>query len=357
MPANAPFPPAMRPSLLWLAAGLALAVFLYLLAPALTPFLIGTILAYVASPLVDRLCAWRLPRALAAAIVLVAAWLILAALVLMLVPLVRDEARRVADHLPEVIRQLNVLISPWAEQFLGASLTMDAEALQSLVKENRDIVQTVIQRTLDSLRIGGMAIAGVVVNALLAPVVTYYLLLDWHNLRGRLFGMIPPRMQAHVGRIAADIDAVLAAYLHGQLLVMGILAGYYALTLAIAGIPSALAIGVLTGALIFIPYIGFATSFLLALIIAVLQFAGWPPILWVLAIYGIGQVLESFLLTPYLVGERVGLPPLAVIFALMAFGQIFGFFGVLLALPASAAILVGLREIQTLYLNSALYRD
>ena len=134
------------------------------------------------------------------------------------------------------------------------------------------------------------------------------------------------------------------------------LAAYYVAALWLAGIPSALSIGIVTGLLIFIPYLGFATGLVLALLVAALQFAGWGPVVAVMIVYGIGQVLESFLLTPFLVGERIGLHPLAVIFALMAFGQLFGFFGILAALPASAALLVGLREVRVLYLASRFYR-
>jgi len=139
-------------------------------------------------------------------------------------------------------------------------------------------------------------------------------------------------------------------------LVMLALAVYYGVALSIAGLPSAVAIGLLTGFLIFVPYLGFATGFTLALLVAALQFDGFGPVVAVLIVFGIGQVLESFLLTPFLVGERIGLHPLAVIFALMAFGQLFGFFGVLLALPASAALLVGLRELKAVYVTSRFYQ-
>lgn len=356
-PAETPsIQPWLRTALPWLVIATVALWLLYALAPALTPFLVGAILAYVANPLVDRLVRWRIPRALAAVIVLTLAWILLATLVLMMVPLIRDEVTRVADLMPRGIEKFNTIIAPWAERVLDISLTVDSDLLQQLVKENRDFVQTVIQRVYDSVRIGGMALAGVVANALLAPVVTFYLLCDWHALVRRIDSLIPRHRHAHITTLARDIDNVLSAYLRGQLLVMAALGLYYSIALAIAGIPSALAIGVLTGALIFIPYIGFATSFILALSVAVLQFAGWPPVLWVLGIYAIGQVLESFLLTPYLVGEKVGLSPLAVIFALMAFGQIFGFVGVLLALPASAAIIIGLRELHRSYLDSHLYR-
>jgi predicted PurR-regulated permease PerM len=184
----------------------------------------------------------------------------------------------------------------------------------------------------------------------------FYLLLDWHPLLERIDRAVPRNWHATVRRLAGEIDAVLSQFLRGQLAVMAALAIFYCVALSIAGLPSAIAVGLLTGLLIFIPYVGYAIGFALALIVAGLQFDGWTPVVAVLVVYGIGQLLESFLLTPFLVGERIGLHPLAVIFALMAFGQLFGFFGVLAALPASAALLVGLREVHALYLQSHFYR-
>jgi predicted PurR-regulated permease PerM len=214
----------------------------------------------------------------------------------------------------------------------------------------------ILERIYSSLKIGGVALIGLMVNVLLAPVVMFYLLLDWHGMLGRFGGVVPRPWHAKLGSVANDIDAVLSQYLRGQILVMAILAVYYSIALWLAGIPSAFSIGVVTGLLIFIPYLGYATGLILALLVATLQFAGWEPIIAVLIVYGIGQVIESFVLTPFLVGERIGLHPLAVIFALMAFGQLFGFVGVLAALPASAALLVGLREVRALYLASRFYQ-
>jgi len=217
-------------------------------------------------------------------------------------------------------------------------------------------IQTVALNLYQSLKIGGVALFGLLVNLMLAPVVMFYLLLDWHPLLARMENAIPRVWHAKAVALAHEVNSVLAQFLRGQVLVMLILAVYYSIALSIADLPSAIAIGLLTGLLIFIPYIGFATGFTLALLVAILQFDGFGPIIAVLVVFGIGQVLEGFLLTPFLVGERIGLHPLAVIFALMAFGQLFGFFGVLLALPASAALLVGLRELRVIYLASRFYQ-
>ena len=341
---------------LWIAAGLAILGLLYALSPILTPFLLAGILAYISNPVTDRLTGWGLPRLLAVVLVILALAALTAGLVLIILPLLYEEAAVLAARTPEALALANEKLAPWLRQNFGIRLKLDAASLQKLAAGNWDTVQVILERIYSSLKIGGVALVGLMVNLLLAPVVLFYLLLDWQGMQARLSGIVPRPWHAEMTRIGADIDHVLSQYLRGQILVMAILAAYYSVALWLAGIPSALSIGVVTGLLIFIPYLGYATGLILALLVAALQFAGWGPIVAVLVVYGIGQVLESFVLTPFLVGERIGLHPLAVIFALMAFGQLFGFFGVLAALPASAALLVGLREVRGLYLESRFYR-
>jgi predicted PurR-regulated permease PerM len=341
---------------LWIGAGLAILVLLYALSPILTPFLLAGILAYIGNPVTDRLAGMGLPRMLAVVLVLLALAALSAGLILIVLPLLYEEATVLAARTPEALALANEKLVPWLRQNFGIRLKLDAASLQKLATGNWDTVQLVLERIYSSLKIGGVALVGVVVNLLLTPVVMFYLLLDWHGMLARFGGIVPRPWHDKLGRIAADIDAVLSQYLRGQTLVMAILAAYYCIALWLADIPSAFSIGVTTGLLIFIPYLGYATGLILALLVAALQFAGWGPIVAVLVVYGIGQVLESFVLTPFLVGERIGLHPLAVIFALMAFGQLFGFVGVLAALPASAALLVGLREVRNLYLGSRFYR-
>lgn len=341
---------------LWIAAGLAVLALLYALSPILTPFLLAGILAYICNPVTDRLAGWGLPRMAAVVLVILALAAMTAGLVLIILPLLYEEAMLLAARMPEAMALVSEKLAPWLRQNFGIKLKLDAASLQKLAAGNWDTIQVVLERIYSSLKIGGVALVGLMVNLLLAPVVLFYLLVDWQGMRARLSGIVPRPWHAKLRQIAGDIDGVLSQYLRGQILVMAILAGYYSVALWIADIPSALSIGVVTGLLIFIPYLGYATGLILALLVAVLQFAGWGPIVAVLIVYGIGQVLESFVLTPFLVGERIGLHPLAVIFALMAFGQLFGFFGILAALPASAALLVGLRELRGLYLDSRFYR-
>jgi predicted PurR-regulated permease PerM len=340
---------------LWLAIGLSMAWLFYFLAPVLTPFLLAGIFAYIGNPLVDRLQQFKVPRLAATLLVLLLMVALLAGVVLILVPLLLEEASLLIARLPDGLALANQHLAPWLAEHFDLRLALDQEALKNLLTDNWGSVQTLGSKVLASLKIGGVALVGLLANLFLVPVVMFYLLLDWHSLLSRLDGAIPRAWHAKVRTLAGGVDAVLSEFLRGQLLVMIMLAAYYSLALAIVGLPSALAIGLLTGLLVFVPYLGYATGFGLALLVAVLQFQGLPPVIGVLIVFGVGQALESFILTPYLVGNRIGLHPLAVIFALMAFGQLFGFFGILLALPASAALLIGLRELRQQYLTSSFY--
>lgn len=341
---------------LWIGLGLLLLWLLAALSPILSPFLLAAILAYICNPLVERLTHVGLPRLAAVLAVLALLGGLLTGLLLIVLPLVIEEAGIIAERLPEATTQVSSRLLPWLREHFGIRIRLDADTLRRLLTDNWESLRAMAPRLLESLRIGGLALVGIAANLLLAPVVLFYLLMDWPQLLARTDNAIPRAWHAKTRRMAAEVDAVLAEFLRGQLFVMLVLAVYYSAALAAAGLPSALPVGIVTGLLVFVPYLGFALGLALALLVAVLEFQGWGPIVAVAAIYGVGQLVESFVLTPLLVGERIGLHPLAVIFALMAFGQLFGFVGVLLALPASAALLVGLRELRTLYLASRFYR-
>lgn len=341
---------------LWIAFGLALLWLLYVLSPILAPFLLAAIVAYICNPLVERCVGWGMPRVGAVLLVIIGLIVSCVGLLLVIVPLLQEEIILLIGRLPDAFDAINTQFVPWLREHLGIRLRLDPASLRKLVNDNLASLQGVGMHLLTSLRLGGAVLISLVTTLLLTPVVLFYLLMDWNKLVARVDAAIPRDWHAKSVAILSDIDAVLSEFLRGQLLVMLALAAYYSIGLAIAGLPSALPVGILTGLLIFIPYIGFGLGFILALIVAALQFQGISPVIGVLIVYGIGQVLESFLLTPYLVGDRIGLHPLAVLFALMAFGQLFGFTGILIALPASAALLVGLREVRTLYLASRFYR-
>ena len=200
------------------------------------------------------------------------------------------------------------------------------------------------------------AILGVVMNMLLIPVAMFYFLRDGDGMATKLNNMIPRHWYAKVNEIGSEVDSVLAEFLRGQISVMLLMSAFYSLVLWMVGLEFALPIGIVAGMLVFIPYLGMIIGLLLATLAAVMQFTELTSVLWVWAVFGAGQLLEGTLITPWLVGERIGLHPLAVIFALLAFGQLFGFFGILLALPMSAILLVGLRHAMRWYLSSPMYR-
>ncbi len=346
-------------ALLWSIAG-AIAVFaglVYLLGPILSPFLFGAILAYIGSPIVVWGARHRVPRIIGALLVVAGMIAVICALILILVPMVQTEAATIARRLPELADRLNERFVPWARDRFGIDLQFDAATLRTLIADNVSGAQNIGVWVLGSLKIGGVALLGFFVNLLLTPVVMFYLLMDWDALIAKIGRLFPRRWAISSEAFAVEIDGVLAEYLRGQVTVMAILAIYYATALSLVGLQFAAPIGVLTGLLIFVPYLGIGIGLVLALVVTLLQFSAWQGVVGVLVVYGVGQLLESLALTPWLVGDRIGLHPLAVIFALLAFGHLFGFTGVLLALPASAAILVGLRHVSTAYTGSAVYRN
>jgi len=352
--------PEQKQTTFWLAVWLALALLLYALGPILTPFIAAAILAYALNGGVDYLSGKRarrrrLPRTLAVVLVMLVFFAAAAALVLIVVPVLRAELPLLQAQIPAFLARIDTLLTPRLAQ-LGISIKLDSSGLRSIltrqIAAGGDEIWTSV---LASARVGGSVLLGWIATVTLVPVVLFYLLLDWHSMLERIKGAIPRRWLARTIAMARETDALLAQYLRGQLLVMFVLAVYYSVALSLAGFDVALPVGILTGVLVFIPYLGFGLGLVLALIAAVLQFPGWGGVMAVAAIYGIGQVLEGFFLTPRLVGERIGLHPLAVIFALLAFGQLFDFVGVLLALPASAVLMVAFRHLRHHYLRSSFY--
>ncbi|HJV27209.1 MAG TPA: AI-2E family transporter [Aromatoleum sp.] len=339
----------------WAGVALALIGLFYLLAPILAPFAIAAVFAYIFDPAVNWMARRRVPRAAAVLLVILGGGLALLLLLVILGPLIYREAIALVRRLPDLIELINQRVAPLLMSRFGVDLQIDAASARSWVAENWASAQDFIPIVLGQLRASGSALIGLVASLFLIPVVMFYLLQDWPRMLAGLQDIIPRPALEPTTRILTQIDSVLSEFLRGQLSVMLLLAVYYSIGLWLAGLDFALPVGVITGLFVFIPYVGFGGGLLLAIISALLQAEGWPPLIGVAVVFGLGQLIESFVLTPYLVGERIGLHPLAVIFALMAFGQLFGFVGILIALPASAAILVGLREVRKAWLASRLY--
>ncbi len=341
----------------WIAgAAIVLVLAIHFLGPVLTPFLIGAILAYLGTPLVEWAARRGIARALATIVVILLFALAIFALFLVLVPLIQAEVGLAYQLLPDLVAQATARVSPWLRDNFGITPAFDFQSLKAFVAENMEGAREISLSLLSGVKTGGLIVVSVLVNLALIPVVMFYILRDWHMIGERVGALVPRHWRAKAATIVADIDRVLAEFLRGQLLVMLVLAAYYAIALSLAGLDRAFAIGILTGLLVFIPFVGFGIGLLLGIVAALLQWTGWPMFVAVLAVYGIGQLLEGYVLVPWLVGDRIGLHPLAVIFALLAFGQLFGFAGVLMALPVSAAMLVGLRHLRDAYVESPVYR-
>ncbi|MDP3702449.1 MAG: AI-2E family transporter [Hylemonella sp.] len=351
--------PAQKRTATWcLIAALAMLA-LWLLAPVLTPFVVAAVLAYVLTPVVDRLDHMgrgRMPRVLAVLIVESLFILILLSILLLVVPIFAKELPLLREQLPLLADRVNSSLGPWLAQF-GVTVSLDSASIKAfVVKYLNANVEDAFGSVLSSLKLGGSVALAIIGNVVLIPVVLFLLLNDWSRFVARAVELVPPKMRASFDSFVAEADDVLGQYLRGQLLVMGVLTIYFSIALALFGFDLAVPLGVFTGLAFFIPYLGFGLGLILALLAGMLQFGGWYGVLVVAGVYGAGQLVESFYLTPRLVGERIGLHPLAVIFALMAFGQVFGFVGVLIALPASAVLLVAVRRVRVSYLASKLYQ-
>ena len=332
---------------------------LWLLGPVLTPFVVAAVLAYALTPLVNRIDSWgrgRMPRVIAVILVELLFVFALLGLVLLIVPIMAKELPMMRDQVPLLADRLNNGLTPWLAQF-GIHVSLDVASIKAVaLKYLNANYEEAFGSLLSSLKLGGSVALATIGNGVLIPVALFYLLVDWNKFVARLLELVPLPMRASVDSFTNEADSVLGQYLRGQLLVMLAMAIFYAVGLTLFGLDLALPIGVFTGLAMFIPYLGFGIGLLLAILAGLLQFASLKALVMVAVVFGIGQVVESLFLTPRLVGERIGLHPLAVIFALLAFGQVFGFVGVLIALPASAVLLVGIRRIKGRYMTSKLYK-
>jgi len=350
-------------ALQWLAFIAGISWLVYLLEPILTPFVVAAILAFICDPWVTRLSelkfprGWRLNRTLATLLVMLALIGLLSLLVLIMLPLLQKEFSHFMTRLPVLLDMARTKLLPLIQEKLDINLQWDNELLKSLFSSHWQSASGAAVKVLPWLGGSGAMLLALLMNVLLIPLVLFYLLRDWPQVLSKLEHAIPRRMYKKVMEIAREIDSILAEFLRGQMSVMLLMSTYYVTCLWLTGLQFALPIGVVAGMLVFVPYLGMLTGLLLATLAAFTQFDHFSSIAMVWAVFGAGQMLEGMVITPWMVGDRIGLHPLAVIFALLAFGQLFGFFGLLLALPLSAALLVGLRHAGRWYLNSTLYKE
>jgi predicted PurR-regulated permease PerM len=330
----------------------------YLLAPVLTPFLVAALLSYLGDPLVDRMEARKLPRTAAVVVVFVLLLAMVILVLLLLVPAVGHQIEVLASKLPTYLDWLQTNIGPWLQQTFGVEASLlNSATLKSALQEHWSQFGGIAKNIVAWLSQSGMALVALMANLVLIPVVTFYLLRDWDELVGKIHGLLPRKWEPTALKLAKESDEVLGAFLRGQMLVMLALAFIYSMGLWWVGLELALIIGLVAGLVSFVPYLGFIIGILLASVAAMMQFHDPFFLLLVAAVFGFGQALEGMLLTPLLVGDKIGLHPVAVIFAVMAGGTLFGFVGVLLALPVAAIVMVLLRHFHQVYHQSDLYSD
>ena len=344
----------------WLILSAIFLVVFYFLLPVLTPFLVAAILAYICDPLVDKISLWgtqknKLGRTPATVLVMLIILGIITLLLLIIIPLLQKQSLLIVERLPGVISNLRANIEPWLQSKLGISLAIDSTQIQEVVTKNWKTAGNILADVLQAAGSNSMALIGVIANILLLPVVLFYLLRDWDGVVAGVGELIPRDFIGKITEIAQEIDQMLAEFLRGQLTVMVLMSIFYSTGLWLAALDNALPIGLIAGLLGFVPYLGPAIGLGLALLAGALQFTSFGQLLPVLLVFGTGQLIESNFITPKLVGDRIGLHPVVVIFSLLAGGQLFGFAGVLLALPVSAAIAVGLRHTKDNYLGSDAY--
>lgn len=333
-----------------------LALFVHLLAPILAPFIAAIILAYICTPLVDGLERRKLPRTIAVVAVMVLVVLLIVGLIVVMVPLVLDQASLLSAKVPPLLDWVRHTALPWLEIRTGITVGEGWSKLRDALAQNFQSAAHWLATLLPSLGASGLALLGFAGMLALVPIALFFFLRDWHRFIGLIADVIPRRLLPDVSLIAKEVDSVLGEFLRGQLSVMLALSLIYAVGLWLVGLEGALSIGLLAGMLSFVPYLGFAIGAVLGSFAAATQFQSFAGVLGVWGVFAAGQVLESYVLTPKLVGDRIGLHPLGVVFAIMAFGQLLGFVGVLLAVPIAAAFLVLLRYFLRRYKAGGLYK-
>jgi predicted PurR-regulated permease PerM len=340
----------------WLAALVAFVALLWLLSPILLPFVLGMAIAYVLDPLAERLTRRGMSRLIAAIIMLGIFVLVFAVLFVLIVPVLARQFSALIEDAPNYAQRMQAFISdpqnPWLKHFIGDNLTAADKSVGDLLNQASGYLTGLLASVWER----GQALISIFSLVIITPVVAFYLICDWDGMVDAIDSLVPLPQRDTVRSLFKDIDKTISAYVRGQSGVCLILGSYYALGLTFAGLSYGVLIGVVSGLISFIPYVGSLTALVLSLAVAMAQFfPDWSSILIVAGVVMIGQFLESYVLAPYLVGHSVGLHPVWLMFALIAFGYLFGFVGLLLAVPLAAAAGVLIRFAVRRYLNSPLY--
>lgn len=341
----------------WLSAAVLFVLVIGLLRPILLPFVAGIVIAYFWNPAADRLTNWGLPRWLAAVLIVAAFVCVIIIALVFLVPLLLSQAQQLAIALPEELARLRGLVEAWARVRLGSHYPEFQAGLDRASQALADNWASLAGALASSLWSQGLALFNFLSLILVTPLVVFYMMIDWYPMLAKIDSWLPRDHAATIRRLASDINDAVSAFIRGQGTVCLVLAVYYAVCLTAAGLKYGLLVGLGTGLLSFVPFVGWALGFITASIIAVVQF--WPEYLPILIVVGIfigAQVLDAGFLSPNIVGSKIGLHPVWLIFSLFVFSYLFGFVGVLVAVPIAAAVGVLVRFALKVYLGSGVYQ-
>lgn len=347
-----------RQVLVWLGVVVAIALALYVMSPILLPFLMGMVIAYFLDPVADWMEGHKVPRLAATSIILGVFVLIGVAVLIVLLPILGQQIANFAENLPQNIGKLVALVDKAGPDWLKEMLASTQANIEGSLVETAKAAAGWIASLLGSIWSGGVAFVNLISLLVVTPVVAFYMLLDWDRMVATVDKWLPREHVETIRGLAREIDEALAGFVRGQGTVCIILASFYASGLSLSGLNFGVLIGIISGLISFVPYVGSITGFVLAGGVALIQFlpdGNWLMIGIVLAIFVVGQFLEGNFLSPKLVGDRVGLHPVWLMFALFAFGLLLGFVGLLLAVPLAAAIGVLSRFALKTYMASPLY--
>lgn len=340
--------------------GLSLVIFIFLLRvldPILSPFLFAALLAYLGDPLVNKFTRCYCPRTLSVLVVFFIMLSFALLFLFLLIPMIERQISLFYSNLPQMISWMQLHALPWISQHLGLNLSVDVVALKQTLGRHWQQAGSAMNILWHTVTRSSLVLIKWGTNLFLVPVVAFYLMRDWQKALNAFKGLLPRTLEPTVTRLAVDCDIIIGAFFKGQLLVMLSLGMIYSVGLWIVGLNLALLIGLLAGLFSIVPYMGFIVGLLSALIVGAVQFQTLQPLFYVFIVFGIGQMAEGMILTPLLVGDRIGLHPVAVIFSILAGGHLFGFVGVLLALPVASVIMVLLRYMHKQYMQSELYSN
>lgn len=348
----------IKQPLFWLVLLVLVVLLLRSLEPILMPFLLGMLLAYLGDPLADKLEEWGMGRTAAVSLCFTVLLVVITALTLGLIPLLLHQLKVAYSHVPEILKWIQTSGVPLlVETFALDPEIFNFDRIRQEIFGELNVAQDILTGLIKKATASTAAVVGLVVNLALVPVVTFYLLRDWDIMMDKINKVLPVKYQDTASGLGRECNEVVGAFLRGQLWVMLCLATIYAFGLWLVGLKLALLVGLIAGLASIVPYLGFAVGIVAATIASAVQFGFDIHLLGVAAVFAVGQAIEGMVLTPILVGDKIGLHPVAVIFAIMAGGQLFGFAGVLLALPVAAVIMVFLRHIHELYKDTHFYSE